>query len=85
MADEFVKKETRSSETDDISSPYRGGIHNVQMTTEENQDTVNPFLYQLLVEDEVTYDLPYDAPMYAKIMLFEPDETDIEDSQAGNP
>lgn len=82
MSDNIIRNNT---EDDSISSPYRGGIHNVQMTTESEAESVSPYLYQLLVESETTYDLPYDAPMYAKIMLFEPDETDIEDSQAGNP
>ena len=81
------EKQTRDSdlENDAISSPYRGGIHNVQLTTVEDASSVSPYLYQLITEEEITYDLPYNAPMYAKILLFQPDETDIEDSNAGNP
>ena len=84
MSDEYNSSVLAEGD-DSAMSPYRGGIHNVQITTEENLETVNEHLYALVTESETTYDLPYDAPMYAKLFLYQPDETDIKESEAGNP
>ena len=49
MSDEYNPSVLAEGD-DSAMSPYRGGIHNVQITTEENLDTVNEHLYALVTE-----------------------------------
>lgn len=69
---------TTNLDSDDLQSPFRGGVHNCQYITSPDQvASVPDSLYVALAEKEVTYDIPIDAPLYASIFLYDPDETDI--------
>lgn len=56
-------------------SPFRGAIHNVK-TYAEGVAPADPKLYALLVEGSTTYELPVDAPIYASIVITDPDDSD---------
>lgn len=70
------------SSSDELQSPFRGGVHNCKyITSDKFLATVPDSLYVALKEKEITYDIPIDAPLYATLSLYEPDNTDIENKE----
>ena len=65
-------------------SSFCGTIRNIQLTTESEVGNVHPCLYAAIQHEEITYDLPLDAPVYPKVFLCEPNETDIAQSAIAN-
>lgn len=67
------------------NSTFQGGVHNVKLVNPGEEDSVHPDLYVGVKEEEMTYYLPLDAPIYSKIFMYEPDEEDIANSGLANP
>lgn len=67
-------------ESEVMQSPYRGGVHNCQYITSASQESSVPnSLYVAIAKKEITYDVPIDAPLYASLVLYTPDSTDIKE------
>ena len=65
-----------------LQSPYRGGVHNCQYVKSESQlADVPASLYAAVTKKEITYDVPIDAPLYASLVLYAPDSTDVKEGE----
>lgn len=82
----MAESENRASRPDiEVNSTFQGGVHNVKLVNPGEEELVHPDLYVGIKQEELTYYLPLDAPIYSKIFMYEPDDEDIANSGLANP